>query len=520
MTLDIDNLADRHFRSDPYGVLAVPASARQARVLIGIDAAIAGTKSGQDTLWMLANLLCRQFRLVTGISLDIPSEVALLPRIAAFGEATTLNDTISNCIRLVAGAHVDVGDYTSGSDDAYEIEIFVGRPPGKGARAPVRLILFADGWRFFLGNCLPPAALPQSGLTLGPYLGACFAAGEVFKSLRGMKQGKGELISENRELFLSLWSTKTASSWDGLDSDPEIDRVDFPPFYFAGAGAVAEAAALAIAGLPDATGYATAVDPDSLDLSNDNRYALANLDDADKLKAPLMEEFFERRGFGHYSYVGAWQDYVSRRGREPNRADLADLESRFLYRLILSCVDDNGARHAIQNLWPEMIIGGSTHGLTAKAITYDMAGDQLCLKCYNPVVERNDLVRKRLEEARAMDPEERVRFFAELGIDQVKANEHLRDPACGQLSEQDLARFAAGEAMMSVGFVSVAAGVLLAAQMLRLIHSGRSAVPAQAPILVANFYRPALRWLRSLPEQACDCQQRRIVDWTRRWSAQ
>jgi len=68
---------------------------------------------------------------------------------------------------------------------------------------------------------------------------------------------------------------------------------------------------------------------------------------------------------------------------EPNRADRANFESRFLFRLVLSCVDDNGARDAIQNLWLEMIIGGSTHGLTAKAINYDMVGDQVCLKCYN-----------------------------------------------------------------------------------------------------------------------------------------
>ena len=347
MTLDLDYLADRHFRSDPYGVLATPATARRPEVLIGIDAPMAGTKAGQDALWMLANLLCRQFRLVTGITLDIPSEIALLPRVAAFGEVSTLKDTVANCVRLVAGTHVDVGEFVGKSDKAYQIEIFVGSPPS-ARRAPVRLVLFADGWRLYLGNGLPPTTLPHSGLTFGPYLGACFAAGEVFKHLRGMKQGKGELIGEGRELFLSLWSTKAAFSWDQLDRDPEMECIDLPSLYFAGAGAVAEAAALSIAGLPNATGHASAVDPDALDLSNDNRYALATLDDANKPKAPLIADLFKRRGFGHYSYAGTWQDYVGRQGREPIRADLAEFESRFLFRLVLSCVDDNGARHAIQ----------------------------------------------------------------------------------------------------------------------------------------------------------------------------
>src|ERR1019366_7910014 len=141
--------------------------------------------------------------------------------------------------------------------------------------------------------------------------------------------------------------------------------------------------------------------------------------------------------------------------------------------LVLSCVDDNGARHAIQNLWPDLIVGGSTIGLTAKAITYDVSSDQLCLKCFNPVVERNERVRERMAEAQAMTPDEQVRFFTELSIDPASATAYLQNPGCGKLTEKDLDRFAAGVPMMSVGFVSVAAGVLLAAQLLRLVLAGR-----------------------------------------------
>ncbi|MGO9771119.1 MAG: hypothetical protein ACLPSW_16530, partial [Roseiarcus sp.] len=161
--------------------------------------------------------------------------------------------------RLVAGEHVTVSEFVVSESDAYQIEISVGHPPA-APRAPKRLILFADGWRVFLGSSLPPAELPRSGVTLGPYLGACFAAGEVFKLLRGMKEGRGQFIGEQHELYLSLWSTETASSWDGLSRDPNMGSIKLPPLYFAGAGAVAEAAALAIAGLPDAGGYMTVVE--------------------------------------------------------------------------------------------------------------------------------------------------------------------------------------------------------------------------------------------------------------------
>ncbi len=57
MTPNLEDLADRHFRPDPSGLLAAPALARQARVLIAIGAPMAETKAGQDALWMLANLL-------------------------------------------------------------------------------------------------------------------------------------------------------------------------------------------------------------------------------------------------------------------------------------------------------------------------------------------------------------------------------------------------------------------------------------------------------------------------------
>jgi hypothetical protein len=53
--------------------------------------------------------------------------------------------------------------------------------------------------------------------------------------------------------------------------------------------------------------------------------------------------------------------------------------------------------------------------------------------------------------------------------------------------------------------ISAAAGVLLAAQLLRPVHSGRKSLSADEPILVANFCRPGIRQLLSLPESACDC---------------
>lgn len=517
MSHDLERLADRHFRPDPLGLLAPAATARTGKVLLGIDPAIAKSKAAQDTLWMLANLLARQFKLVTAIGLDIPADVALTPNVAAFGAALQLHEVIANCIRLVAGSHVEIVRYDPAAGHSYDFEIVIGSPPA-AARAPIRLLLFADGWRLYVGVASPRLPdRPRSSITLGPYLVACFAAGEVFKRLRGLKEGKGQFIDAAHPLFLSLWSGASARAWDELAEGPEASRLDLPPLYFAGAGAVGQSAALTLAGLPGITGHATAIDPETLDITNDNRYALATLDDDQRPKARFAADFLRSRGFTAFDYSDTWESYVASLNRKPNRADLATLESRYLYRFVLSCLDDNGARHAIQNLWPEMLIGGSTHGLTAKAIIYDMAGEQLCLKCFNAVVERNAIVRAKLAEARGMAPDERRAFFATLGVDPDKAEQHVRDPRCGQLSKSDLDRFAAGDPVMSVGFVSVAAGVLLAAQTLRAILSGRRSLTERGAILMANFYKPGLRWLPSLPEDRCDCRERRVSDWSARW---
>ena len=146
-----------------------------------------------------------------------------------------------------------------------------------------------------------------------------------------------------------------------------------------------------------------------------------------------------------------------------------------------------------------------------------MSGDQLCLKCFNPVIERNERVREKIAQLLTMKPDEQARFFTELNIDPVNAATYLQNPACGKLTEKDLDRFAAGEPMMSVGFVSVAAGVLLAAQLVRLVQAGRQPLAARGPVMIVNFYRPGIRWLHSLPEAGCDCAQRRQANWLRLW---
>jgi len=517
MISELDRLADRHFRPDPLNLLAPAAQATAGRVLLKIAPVLANTVAGQHLAWMLVNLLARQFRLVSAIMLDVDSHTPLHARVAAFGEAPALEDTLLNCVRLVAGEHVAAQRAADAESTEAEIEIVLGRS-NHTPRAPIQIAAYADGWRLYVGRqeAVPPGA-PDSTLPFGPYLAACFAAGEVFKHLRGLRVNKGDFLGRDRDLIVSIWSCEAVPEWHELAQDPPIGHIELPPLYIPGAGAVGQAAALAFGALPDAAGHITTADDDHLDLTNGNRYVLAQRTDDRKHKVPLLTRFLDARGFSTYGFEDKWEKFVNLADRRPNRSDIGALERQFRYGLVLSCVDDNGARHAIRNLWPDLIIGGSTLGLTAKVTTYDMAGSQLCLKCYNPMVERNQRVREQLARLKHAADAERKAFFQSIGVDPERATEHLEKAGCGQLSEQDLDRFASGEPAMSVGFVSAAAGVLLAAHVVRLGLQPRTELTARGAVLMANFYRPMLRWLRMKPESGCDCVCKRGAIWRSKW---
>jgi hypothetical protein len=62
--------------------------------------------------------------------------------------------------RVVAGQHAAVDTYQTDQASNPPIEIYIGQPKGE-PRAAVRLVLFGDGWRFFLGCRFPEGAPPS-----------------------------------------------------------------------------------------------------------------------------------------------------------------------------------------------------------------------------------------------------------------------------------------------------------------------------------------------------------------------
>lgn len=509
MKTELDQLADRHLRADPQGVLAEPADVTAGVVLVQVSAAMANARGAQHLAWMLVSLLSRQFKVVKEIVLDVPA-AAMHAGVAPFGVKASLVETLEECVSLVSGPHIKVSRVDAGSTPDVALILGDGAP-----LAPWHWRLYADGWRYFVGlDGDVPTTPPQSGLSIGPYLCASYAAGEVFKLMRGLKPGKGEFI---RTHFASAWTMSCANTWAELVDGPGAEQWGvLPQFYFAGAGAVAQAAALCL-GSSGFMGSCTAIDKDNLDLSNDNRYALSTRGDDGKSKVGTMQGYLRSRGFDCQAVPEWWQTFAVSGGKHAPSDMVRRLEQAYKFPIVLSCVDKNDPRHALQNALPQLIVGGSTDGLSAKASIFDLGAGTACLKCHNPVLSRNAIIQGRIAVLRELDGARRVAYASEHGLSARDVDLLLGPGGCGKLSETDLDRFATGAPEMSVGFVSTAAGVLLAAQLLRYLHLGTALATRDGSMAVATFARARVRLMSVGQDRSCDCDPLLRRRWNRFW---
>ncbi len=511
MKTELDQLADRHLRADPQGVLADTSEAKPGVVLVHVSLRMAAASGTQHLVWMLVSLLSRQFKVVKEIILDVP-EVTLHQGVAPFGAKDTLLETLEECVRLVSGPHIRATRIEAGS--APDVTLVIGSDT---TASPRHLQLYADGWRYFVGvDGEVPDTPPRSDLSIGPYLCASYAAGEVFKLLRGMKPGKGEFI---RAHFASSWTMSCADTWAELIDGPSAEQFEvLPHFYFAGAGAVAQAAALCL-GTSRFAGSCSVVDKDELDLTNDNRYALSTREDDGESKVGLMQRYLRSVGFDCKAVSDWWQTFATSGGKHAPNDDVRAFEQAYKFPIVLSCVDKNDPRHALQNGLPQLIVGGSTDGLSAKASIFDLGAGTACLKCHNPLPSRNAIVQERIAAMRQLDGERRTAYARELGLTEEDVELLLGPGGCGKLSETDLDRFAAGSPEMSVGFVSAAAGVLLVAQFLRYLHLGAAKAIQDGTMAVATFARARVRSMNVGHDHGCDCSQLLRDRWSRHWSS-
>lgn len=455
------NIGDRHL-GGLGGEFASAAERSDHGVVISAGASAAATLSGQHILWMLTNLLARQDGVVTDLILEVPDVAALPKAMLLGGGGQRLVSALTRLATSIASDRIRLSSRSSSLPDDAPVQVRFGGSI---------LAACADGWRFAIGDVADlPRARPSSSIAAASYFAACVLAGEVFKAFRRYEKSRNDAFP----LFFSLWSFEAADSWVVLDPGL-VTLPSLAPFYLVGAGAVGQALLATLIASDVPIEHITSMDGDAIDDegTNLNRYCLATTGDIGTSKALIAERVLAAHNVSGFAFPGTWEEYQGS-NRWGQRADLLSLEASFLYENVLSCVDKNPARHSIQRFWPRVLLGGSTLGMGISVVNYDMQSDFECLMCGNPLPVDSWSVDKQATALRGMTKVERQRLAEAKGADAANVEAYLDDERCGHLGVAEIKKFrlAPGDAEWSVGFVSVAAGALLAVETIRTIGFG------------------------------------------------
>jgi hypothetical protein len=448
----VTGVADRH--SGTLDGRLTEVGEREARVAVVLEPTSIDGIGVQHTAWMLVNLLAR-LENVVGEVLVAGADATLLARVQPGGLA---GGSFKGA--LVDGANQIGAVAARAATDPAEADIIL--TVGQGGRPDVAPL---GGWRVhgegFCGALAKGeiAAAAGSKLPFGPYVAACLASGEVFRATRI----PAECYKPARGISYSLWDHTIGA---GAIHEPGSE---FGPltldFGMAGVGAVGTALAQCIWACPQLYGQAVIADADEdgIDTTNLNRCVIFNADHIGRPKASTAAELLADCDVDWHPIDGVYE-----RDRLPH-----------VPGLLVSAVDRNQSRHALQHaFWPGRLIAASTKALRAELLRCGPPGTGPCLCCYNPLeVDVPDSVRR--AQLRAMTEPGLVALAAEVGHSVEDLRRWANDGECGQAGDAALAHLreqdVASPAMFSVGFVSLLAGTMLAAQLVK--EHGDHAIP-------------------------------------------
>lgn len=488
---DVQELGDRHLHGILNGTKLASGVQYDVPVQVIADPTYVSTLQGQHMLFMLVDLLCRQFGVVGRIHIEIP-DVATCASYESMG--VRLPQAIRNSIASVSLGRVDV--FTSPAEDG-AVTLAVGFPLSAGCRNVT--YAWADGWNVYVGRDVVQVEPSEISFPIGAYFGACLLAAEAFKRVAHMKAQFGNYADS---VYLSLWTGRRYRKWSDMPKGPDFTRIQLPELVIVGMGAVGQAVSLTLGMLPGVSiPRLVLIDRDKYESTNHNRCILSDTTDiaVETPKVEIAKRFFDSRGIEANIFEGLWQEFVY---ESPYR------NPHFKYNWVLSCVDRNIARHAIQSFWPSYILGGSTVNMTANVTMYQSGSKYECMKCFNKPEESNASPEEIREVLLEQDNEAFLRLCKKAGANPTLVREYLATAQCGSLAEAEVRKFDSTTIEPSVGFASVGAGVLLVAQLLRCVIGGVEQAFPTAHNLLFSFMQLKEAAFPVLARTGCECQTR------------
>lgn len=498
---------DRHLRRDPDGRLGgSPPTLAIVLVKANVDAAT--TVTGQHLLQMLINLLARQFGVIAQILLDV-DDVPL--EHGVFLQPSPGSGSLRSALLHLSGS---VGDDEITIEQATEasrptVMIDVGGELDPRAQAVPTIAVSGNGWRAFAHtDAAVPAFESASSNPLGAHLAACVAAGFAFKSA----YGKQRPVNASLDL------------WRGADQNgPELEGIELPAAYVLGLGAVGAAFGFTLASARGLKGTLMAVDPQSVADTDLNRLLTAIRSSVGEPKEALFKRLFVGSQMAVHTFRGKWpQDYLGDPARDAP-AQLEVDEDAGRYRWIISCVDRNRDRANIAARLPLHILSGSTLGLAAQTAYFSLHGSCECLACRHRTPAQVG-VEELANQLRNLDRDARQVWYGEHGASyeqQAAIEECLVSPTCSGPGEADLTRLGVqGRVDWAVGFVSAAAGVILAARFIRMALRGVESELSSGSEERLLFWADELLHSRAQRLPDCPiCGGALESQWTGLWSA-
>lgn len=500
----MERISDRH-EGDLEGQLQPFTDAEPVVVAVVVAPATAHLAAAQHTAWMLVNLLARTDGIVEAVHVICPPSVSLAGRVVPLAPRdASLDDALIAGGRAIGAAPVDIVA-TPGVDD---LRLIVGHDPDHAVdgHAAHRYVV-GHGWWGGLADhplCPPPAA---SALPFGPYVAAALAVGEVYLGARLPVHTARVIGNYGWDCWAQCLADHPIS---GAPTD--LRGMDLSGIALAGVGAVGSTWVHALWATPRLTGNIILADADSkgVDTTNLNR-------------CPL---------FGHASLNRPKAHEAARIARnsaitwEPHHGPL-EAHLRTMPRRLVSAVDTNRARSALQNRYAPSMLSGSTRDVRAEVLRAGPPGVGACLRCYNPpeALVGDDALRA---QARNDGPETIRQLALEIGVNEAEIRRSLDRGQCDEVSRRlldSLRQTTTSESppRFAVGFTSVMAGVMLAAETIKATL-GHEMVPGQVEMnnVTFQFLKPTSRVNTAVPLApdptcpACEPRNPASAIWQRR----
>jgi hypothetical protein len=459
----MSGIGDRH-SGTAGGALKLGGKPVSVEIRLGRDAFRAAV---QHSAWMLLNILCRLEGVVYAVRINCPPQIVTLARLSPL-----ITDSKDLAEGLLIGAHAIGGEHQGfakvepAGEHRSDIVVSVGFEFSPDAEFCIVGNGLCGG--IFTREIMPPDTFSDS--TIGPYVSACIASGEIFRLVRL------NTYTSERQLFLNAldYSHGADPVWSDLDISGELQSV-----LLVGVGAVGSALLHALYPLPlGGTLLAADNDRKGIDETNLGRYPLFGWKSLDKPKASEAAELLRTAAFQLVPHDDSFEHFFVGENKP---------------RVVLSAVDKNGARHALQEQYPPLILSASTLNLRAEVLRCGPPSSGACLSCFNPLEAEQrseEDIRTLLRER----PEVVAQLCERLRLDRKDVAAWIRERKCSQTGDrlvEELRTDDGSIAAFAVSFVSVLSGTLLAAELLKMIARNVGPLDERRNRAVFQFQNPA-----------------------------